>query len=73
MHSAHRLYERLGFVRRTDLDWVVRDNPDGTVTPVDHAPDADAGEVHLLGYSWDMARPLAVAHSRPAWRGGKRR
>lgn len=58
MHSAHRLYERLGFVRRTDLDWVVRDNPDGTVTPIDHAPDAGAGEVHLLGYSWDMTRPL---------------
>lgn len=58
MHAAHRLYERLGFVRRTDLDWVVRDNPDGTVTPVEHAPDAGAGEVHLLGYSWDMQRPL---------------
>lgn len=59
MHAAHRLYERLGFVRRTDLDWVVRDNPDGTVTPVEHAPDAGAGEVRLLGYSWDMSRALA--------------
>jgi GNAT superfamily N-acetyltransferase len=59
MHTAHRLYERLGFVRRTDLDWVVQDNPDGTVTPVDHAPDAAVGEVRLLGYSWDMSRPVA--------------
>jgi len=58
MHAAHRLYERLGFVRREDLDWVVQDNPDGTVTAVDHAPDASAGEVRLLGYSWDMARPI---------------
>ncbi|MCR6712866.1 MAG: GNAT family N-acetyltransferase [Demequina sp.] len=58
MHAAHRLYERLGFVRRTDLDWVVQDNPDGTVTPVDHAPDASAGEVRLLGYSWDMTRTV---------------
>jgi len=58
MHAAHRLYERLGFMRRTDLDWVVQDNPDGTVTPVNHAPDAERGEVRLLGYSWDMARPL---------------
>jgi len=59
MHAAHRLYERLGFVRREDLDWVVKDNPDGTVTPIDHVPDAAAGEVRLLGYSWDMSRPLA--------------
>jgi len=58
MHAAHRLYERLGFVRRTDLDWVVQDNPDGTVTAVDHAPDAARGEVRLLGYSWDMSRPV---------------
>jgi GNAT superfamily N-acetyltransferase len=58
MHAAHRLYERLGFVRREDLDWVVQDNPDGTVTAVDHAPDAMRGEVRLLGYSWDMTRPL---------------
>jgi ribosomal protein S18 acetylase RimI-like enzyme len=58
MHAAHRLYERLGFLRRTDLDWVVRDNPDGTVTPVDHAADAEAGEVQLIGYSWDMDRQL---------------
>jgi len=33
MHAAHRLYEKMGFIRRPDLDWVVRDNPDGTVTP----------------------------------------
>ena len=58
MHAAHRLYERLGFVRRTDLDWVVRDNPDGTVTPVDTLRDAGSGEVQLLGYSWDMERPV---------------
>lgn len=58
MHAAHRLYDKLGFVRREDLDWVVQDNPDGTITPVDHAPNAAAGEVRLLGYSWDMSRPL---------------
>ena len=58
MHAAHRLYDKLGFVRRPDLDWVVRDNPDGTVTPIDHTPDS-LGEVRLLGYSWDMSRLLA--------------
>ncbi len=58
MHAAHRLYERLGFMRRTDLDWVVRDNPDGTVTAVDSVRDAAAGEVQLLGYAWDMSRPV---------------
>jgi len=58
MHAAHRLYDKMGFIRRPDLDWVVRDNPDGTVTPVDGQPDAH-GEVRLLGYSWDMSKPLA--------------
>lgn len=54
MHAAHRLYERLGFERRTDLDWVVVDNPDGTVTrvPVGEAGDADLG-IQLIGYSWE--------------------
>ncbi|GMA34572.1 hypothetical protein GCM10025876_07760 [Demequina litorisediminis] len=34
MHTAHRLYERMGFQRREDLDWVVVDNLDGTTTRV---------------------------------------
>lgn len=58
MHAAHRLYERLGFTRRPDLDWVVVDNPDGSVSRV---PAANAGDVagaadhgiQLIGYSWD--------------------
>lgn len=58
MHAAHRLYDKLGFVRRPDLDWVVQDNPDGTVTAISHEPNAAAGEVRLLGYSWDMTRPV---------------
>jgi GNAT superfamily N-acetyltransferase len=58
MHAAHRLYERLGFVRREDLDWVVIDNADGSVTKVtsEQAKDdpkfAQRG-VRLIGYSWD--------------------
>ena len=59
MHAAHRLYERLGFVRRTDLDWIVRDNVDGSITHIDGAPDAHPDGVRLLGYSWDMSRPIA--------------
>lgn len=58
MHAAHRLYERLGFVRRTDLDWVVVDHPDGSITRVPAAeaqdtPDPDGPGIHLVGYSWD--------------------
>ncbi len=51
MHAAHRLYERMGFARREDLDWVVVDNADGTVSRVSaaHAPE---GAVRLLGYEW---------------------
>lgn len=58
MHGAHRLYERLGFARRTDLDWVVVDNPDGTVRQVNLAEDPDAAKdgVRLLGYSWEPAQ-----------------
>lgn len=57
MHIAHKLYEKLGFSRRTDLDWTVIDNDDGTVTKV---TDAEAGDtvqgttaIRLLGYSWE--------------------
>jgi len=58
MHAAHRLYERLGFSRREDLDWVVIDHPDGSVTRVpvaDTAGFAQAKErgIQLIGYSWD--------------------
>ncbi|MDN4478828.1 GNAT family N-acetyltransferase [Demequina lignilytica] len=58
MHAAHRLYEKMGFARREDLDWVVEDNADGTVSRLD--PDVIATEpsraqagVRLLGYSWE--------------------
>lgn len=58
MHGAHRLYERLGFTRRTDLDWVVLDNPDGTVRQVNLAEDPSAAKdgVRLLGYAWEPAQ-----------------
>lgn len=55
MLAAHRLYERLGFTRREDLDWIVVDNEDGTVTqvsPGDQPSCAQPG-VRLLGYSWE--------------------
>jgi ribosomal protein S18 acetylase RimI-like enzyme len=58
MNAAHRLYERLGFVRRPDLDWVVTDHPDGSVTRIrvgdsDSDAAASAGGIQLIGYSWD--------------------
>ncbi|WP_296666259.1 GNAT family N-acetyltransferase [Demequina sp.] len=58
MHSAHRLYERMGFARREDLDWVVEDNADGTVTKVspehlEQDPPCAQEHVRLLGYSWE--------------------
>ncbi|PKQ25398.1 MAG: GNAT family N-acetyltransferase [Actinobacteria bacterium HGW-Actinobacteria-4] len=58
MHAAHRLYERLGFERREDLDWVVLDNPDGTVTKltpehVKEDPSCAQNGVSLIGYSWE--------------------
>jgi len=54
MHAAHRLYERMGFRRRHELDWVVRDNEDGTVTKITAAEGADTAQgVRLLGYSWE--------------------
>ncbi len=55
MHAAHRLYERLGFTRRKDLDWVVVDNPDGTVRRVSVTGDTSGARdsVTLLGYSWE--------------------
>jgi predicted N-acetyltransferase YhbS len=58
MHAAHRLYERIGFARRTDLDWIVVDNPDGSVSQVKAAEDASdvPGGVRLLGYSWEPAQ-----------------
>jgi len=55
MHVAHRLYERLGFDRRTDLDWVVVDNADGSVSQVSVTDDSSRAQdgVKLLGYSWE--------------------
>ncbi len=55
MHVAHRLYERMGFARRVDLDWVVLDNPDGSVRQVNIAQDPNGAKegVKLLGYSWE--------------------
>lgn len=56
MHAAHRLYERLGFLRREDLDWVVIDHPDGTVTRIPAAQSSDTdGGIQLIGYSWDAS------------------
>ena len=58
MLAAHRLYERLGFTRREDLDWVVVDNADGTVTQVkpEQEPSCAQPGVRLLGYSWEPAQ-----------------
>jgi ribosomal protein S18 acetylase RimI-like enzyme len=53
MTSAHRLYERMGFQRREDLDWLVVDNEDGTVTKVAGDEAAAAHGIKLLGYSWE--------------------
>lgn len=49
MHVAHRLYERMGFERREDLDWTVIDNADGTVSRVSEAHEG----IRLIGYSWE--------------------
>lgn len=58
MLAAHRLYERLGFTRREDLDWLVVDNEDGTVTQVSAADEPSCAQpgVRLLGYSWEPAQ-----------------
>jgi ribosomal protein S18 acetylase RimI-like enzyme len=55
MRAAHGLYEKMGFQRRPDLDWVVTDNDDGTVSQVNltEHPDASREAVRLLGYSWE--------------------
>lgn len=57
MHAAHRLYERVGFTRRPDLDWTVVDNPDGSIssasTSAEESDPAPDGAVRLLGYSWE--------------------
>ncbi|WP_082098927.1 GNAT family N-acetyltransferase [Demequina iriomotensis] len=54
MHVAHRLYERMGFSRREELDWVVVDNPDGSVSRVPlEGGGTPEGAVRLLGYAWE--------------------
>ncbi len=55
MHVAHRLYERMGFVRRHELDWTVVDSQDGSVRRINSSAGAesDADGVRLLGYSWE--------------------
>ncbi len=50
MHVAHRLYERMGFERREDLDWTVVDNEAGAVAS---AEEASPGSIRLVGYSWE--------------------
>ncbi|WP_228373632.1 GNAT family N-acetyltransferase [Demequina soli] len=56
MHAAHRLYEHMGFRRREELDWVVVDNADGSVTRVPlEGGEPPAGAVRLLGYAWEPA------------------
>ncbi len=57
MHAAHRLYERLGFRRREDLDWVVSDDSQGGASRLTEAqfqadPSTVARGVRLIGYSW---------------------
>lgn len=54
MHAAHRLYERMGFTRRPDLDWIVTDKPDGSIETAHDDPAA----VRLIGYSWDVSKPV---------------
>lgn len=58
MHAAHRLYEQMGFARREDLDSVVEDNADGTVSRlspevIEAEPERAQAAVRLLGYSWE--------------------
>lgn len=58
MHAAHRLYERLGFQRREDLDWVVVDTPDGKISRLTSEqfaadPSLAVRGIHLVGYSWE--------------------
>ena len=55
MHVAHRLYERLGFDRREDLDWMVVDNEDGSVSQISASDQPSCAQegVKLLGYSWE--------------------
>jgi len=58
MHAAHRLYERLGFQRREDLDWVVVDTPDGKIARLTSEqfaadPSLAVRGIHLVAYSWE--------------------
>ena len=55
MRVAHGLYERMGFQRRPDLDWIVADNEDGTVSKINlsEGPEGVQEGVRLLGYSWE--------------------
>lgn len=55
MRAAHGLYEKMGFERRPELDWIVTDNADGSVSKVDPgaSPTHERDSVRLLGYSWE--------------------
>lgn len=58
MHAAHRLYEKLGFSRREDLDWVVADQQDGSaarlsVDEFQASPEQAVHGIKLNGYSWE--------------------
>lgn len=55
MRAAHGLYEKMGFVRRPELDWVVADNSDGSVSRLNLEEDPSRAQegVRLLGYSWE--------------------
>lgn len=66
MLAAHRLYERLGFSRLPDRDWVVYDGEDGSVVKqlpeeAAKAPACATPGVKLLAYVWNS----------PEWGGDK--
>jgi len=57
MHAAHRIYERLGFTRREDLDWTVADGGEANasrLTPGQFPtePARAVQGMRLWGYSW---------------------
>lgn len=58
MHAAHRLYDRLGFTRREDLDAVVADDETGSIKRLSSEdfvrnPGELAHGLALHAYSWE--------------------